>query len=308
LSCLGKSGQWKQALDLFEAEKMYADKITHHTIANILKISGEAEKIEIVKINNLTITGHESANITRFKSSISFDKLIREAKRTGNFKNGYRQYIYLISFIEQLFQTQLNLYFTAKIAADSWLKSQYNLSPGGLTACISIYGFAKALDSLELLLEKVIEKNVVLNTKQINTLLSAFNRCELETISLFIFNKMKITREIGSSSHLLNADSNVLICSYINIEAISINQSKYNRFASLIEKMSFNLNRDQYSYGIILKTLEKLDQWQVAFDIFKNIPSKRFGSEFLIERNLVMYNTILSSLNKAGKWENALKM
>ena len=184
------------------------------------------------------------------------------------------------------------MYLTAKIAADSWLTSQYNLSPGGLTACISIFGFAKALDSLELLLEKVIEKNVLLNTKQINTLLSAFNRCELETISLAIFNKMKTDSFINS----------------INIETFPIIESKENRFISLIEKMSFNLNRDQYTYGIILKTLEKLNQWQVAYDIFKNIPSKRHGPEFLIERNLVMYNTILSSLSKAGKWENALKM
>ena len=99
---MGKSGQWKQALDLFEEEKMYADKITYHTIANILKISGEAEKMELVKINNLTVIEHEYANITRSKSSVSFDKLIRDAKRTGNFKNGC---IYLLLFIEQFSQT-----------------------------------------------------------------------------------------------------------------------------------------------------------------------------------------------------------
>ena len=103
MSCLGKSGQWKQALDLFEDEKIYADKITHHTIANILKISGEAEKREMVKINNLKVIGHESGNITRSKSSVSFDKLIRDAKRTGNFKNGYQIekniYTYILTYI-----------------------------------------------------------------------------------------------------------------------------------------------------------------------------------------------------------------
>ena len=349
ISSLGKAGRWEEAADMFEREIAYVDKMTLFTLTGILEKANQSSRTNEIKAifnqykeldeqnqarkdnlsRNVSIslsdvgsgsgndngrreedvdgnTGGDSNDSNNMngvgndngRKRIVFNDLIRESKRSGDYRAAVK-------------------------AADAWLLTQKKLSPGGVTACINIYGLANLPRKLYHILELISEKGLVVNVKQINTYMSALNRCGESLKTVYIFSKME------DANNILDDKMNKKIQKLIAKNAESEDEAT-KRFKLIVDEAirlspSFPV-RDDFSYGAMLNALEKLGQWKLANLLFEKIPSgvgsrsaPRSNDDYRIPvtkniasskgqicRNTVMYNTVLSAVCKAGMWREAL--
>ena len=342
ISSLGKDDRWEEAVQLFEDEIMYVDKMILFTLNGILEKANQGSKINDIKAlynrhsklskensawsdtvsRSISISpqdlqskkqngdkSEECDNTERDDSNdespgetkkIVFNDLIREAKRSGDYRAAVK-------------------------AADKWLDTQNKLSPGGVTACINIYGVANQPGKLYRVLECIVESGSTLNVKQMNTYMSALNRCNEYLKALYIFMKMEDGHNIMDDEIYSNFEK--LMLTEQNSDAHNESSRKFKTLVNTVMELSSPYTiRDDFSYGAILNALEKLGKWKLANMLFDRIPSSvgsrsapRSKDDYRIAvtknnaiskgqicRNTVMYNTVLSAVCKAGRWRKAL--
>jgi len=184
------------------------------------------------------------------------------------------------------------------------LQTQKNLSPGGVTSCISIFGSAHLSERLSFLLRLIVDRNVQLNTKQSNALMTAFNRCKLydRTIQLFV----KMGTDICCGSNELAILHSLLV--YPNSNTTASNSSSLLELEDLINRSAVVPQRDEYSIGALFTALEKRSLYNVTNIIFDKIPSRKLASAEGIFRNTVIYNSAIAVASRVGNWRSALKM
>ena len=337
ISSLGKDNRWEEAVQLFEQEILYVDKMILFTLTGILEKADQSAMANKVKalyrhyndysdnlsknisntLNDLETSSRrvDYINGTREEGCIDagdtnvcepsgklkkivFNDLIREAKRSGDYRAAVK-------------------------AADTWLETQNKLSPGGVTACINIYGLANQPTKLCHVLDCVINSDMILNVKQVNTYMAALNRCGEYVKTCYMFLKMEDRHDI------LRKMIHSRLQKLIDENSPTEDEEAKRFMVTVDEAMKLSLSkliRDDFSYGAMLNALEKMGRWKLATQLFDCIPSAagsrsapRSKDDYRIAvtknvaiskgqicRNTVMYNTVLSAVCKAGRWREAL--
>eukprot|EP01041_Mallomonas_annulata_P011400 gene11400-23853_t len=294
MTTYAKQGLWQCSLDTFHNmvnDGIQPDKICLQTISDILDTANQTQLM--IPINQRffhnapdktsqpvvkRISRQQSSSTTTSEPRISFSDLLQQAKKSGDFR-------------------------AAVAAADYWQRSQTNLTPGGVTACINIYGCAGMSERAVALIERLESTGKETGTG----------------------NEGKSTADNSDNSdHHHHQPYRVNPQQYNACMAACVRSGKYEEALLMFHNMDTRLRlsnrsetdvevevdggrekgtmRDEFSYGTALNALEKLEDCETALSLFHSMKKDK------IRKNILIYNTMISIVGKAGRWQLALSL
>ena len=311
ISATGNAGDWETAYQYFNemCEKMLPDKITILTMINVLDKSRKYELAATVKqrfplrdstnyssststrsastsdyhiienhniniLNNQLNNNNNNNKLNSMKSHkvISFTNVIREAKRTGDFRAAVK-------------------------AADDWLLVQKELTPGGVTSCLSIFGYARLHEKALALLERLKQDGKRANVQQYNACMTACVRSGAFEKALEMFEKMD--EEISPGANSTCRD----VYSYTTALTALERSGKYDLAYELFASMDkVGVPKNTFVYNVIITALGKAGKWEEALKSYGDMRMQ----QILPDKST--FYSLVSALERGGEFALAAKI
>lgn len=290
ISAYGKYGTWQQALSVFQQmvdSGVEPDGVCVGTMTRILEKSKQWElAASIRQITTFRPTWNESRSSHQTQqegqpqsalplSRISFSDVFREAKRSGDFRS-------------------------AVLFADKWLATQKKLTPGGVTACLNIYGHARLWRKAVALLDLLQARGIPVNSMQYNACMSACTRSGEYDVALEMFQRMKSAGASGSD----DGQRDCVRTSYSYSTALLALErgNRTDEAMELLKVMSTDgVVRNTIIYNTVLSALGKAGRWKDAVALLESMPLEGLTPD------RVTYHTVVSLLERAEQWAEAAK-